>query len=161
MYLLIYFWLFWVFVAVCRLFFLVATSGGCSWVIVCGLLTAVTSVVAEHRRQGAGFSHHGTWAGLLHSTWHLPRPGIKPVYPALAGEFFITEPPGKLDGWVLYKLLIVSFQDGSQRPQISENQASYVRVWTINIWLLERPERKNLLFLPGDWYIQGMLILLV
>ena len=64
----------------------------------CGLLIAVTSVDAEHGRQGAGFSHHGTWADLLHSTWHLPRPGIKSVYPALAGEFFITEPPGKLDG---------------------------------------------------------------
>ena len=25
----------------------------------------------------------------------LPRSGIKPVSPALAGGFFITEPPGK------------------------------------------------------------------
>ena len=58
----------------------------------------VTSVVAEHRRQGSGFSHHGAGAELLHSMWHLPRPGIKPVSPALAAEFFITEPPGKPDG---------------------------------------------------------------
>ena len=27
--------------------------------------------------------------------WNLPRSGIKPVSPALAGEFFITEPPEK------------------------------------------------------------------
>ena len=34
------------------------------------------------------------WAYLLHSTWDLPCPGIKPVSPELAGEFFTTEPPG-------------------------------------------------------------------
>ena len=27
--------------------------------------------------------------------WDLPRLGIKPVSPALAGGFFTTEPPGK------------------------------------------------------------------
>ena len=27
--------------------------------------------------------------------WNLPRPGIEPVSPALAGRFFTTEPPGK------------------------------------------------------------------
>ena len=27
--------------------------------------------------------------------WDLPRSGIKPVSPALAGSFFTTEPPGK------------------------------------------------------------------
>ena len=27
--------------------------------------------------------------------WGLPRPGIEPMSPALEGEFFITEPPGK------------------------------------------------------------------
>ena len=26
---------------------------------------------------------------------HLPDPGIEPMSPALEGEFFITEPPGK------------------------------------------------------------------
>ena len=29
------------------------------------------------------------------STWNLPRPGIEPMSPALAGRFFTTEPPGK------------------------------------------------------------------
>ena len=29
------------------------------------------------------------------SSGDLPNPGIKPVSPALAGEFFTTEPPGK------------------------------------------------------------------
>ena len=27
--------------------------------------------------------------------WNLPRPGIEPMSPALAGEFFTTGPPGK------------------------------------------------------------------
>ena len=29
------------------------------------------------------------------SPWDLPDPGIKPVFPALAGRFFTTEPPRK------------------------------------------------------------------
>ena len=44
----IYFWLHWVFVAVCELS-LVAASGGHSSVAVRGLLIAVASPVAEHR----------------------------------------------------------------------------------------------------------------
>ena len=31
------------------------------------------------------------WAGI----WDLPRPGIEPVFPALAGGFLTTGPPGK------------------------------------------------------------------
>ena len=27
--------------------------------------------------------------------WDLPGPGIEPMFPALAGGFFTTEPPGK------------------------------------------------------------------
>ena len=27
--------------------------------------------------------------------WNLPRPGVKPMSPALAGRFFTTEPPRK------------------------------------------------------------------
>ena len=37
----------------------------------------------------------GAQAQWLCSSWDLPRPGIKPVSPALAGRFFATEPPGK------------------------------------------------------------------
>ena len=29
------------------------------------------------------------------SAGDLPDPGIEPVFPALAGKFFTTEPPGK------------------------------------------------------------------
>ena len=27
--------------------------------------------------------------------WDLPRPGLEPVFPALAGRFLTTAPPGK------------------------------------------------------------------
>ena len=36
------------------------------------------------------------WSGLpFPSSEDLPDPGIEPTSPALAGEFFTTEPPGK------------------------------------------------------------------
>ena len=45
------------------------------------------------------FSRQKYWSGLSFPTpGNLPNPGIKPeslVSPALAGGFFITEPPGK------------------------------------------------------------------
>ena len=49
------------------------------------------------------FNSCGEWALLLCGTWDLPRLGIKPVSPALAGGFFTTEPPGKpVSGTVLF-----------------------------------------------------------
>ena len=37
--------------------------------------------------------------------WDLPRPGLKPVSPALAGGFLTTAPPGK----PIYVLLLFTF----------------------------------------------------
>ena len=34
----------------------------------------------------------GTWAQLLHGMWSLPRPGIKPASPTLAGRFLTSWP---------------------------------------------------------------------
>ena len=34
-------------------------------------------------------------ASRLHSMWNFPRPGIKPMSPALAGGFLFSVPPGK------------------------------------------------------------------
>ena len=43
-----------------------------------------------------GFSRQEHWSELpFLSPGDLPDPGIEPVAPALAGEFLITEPPGK------------------------------------------------------------------
>ena len=48
------------------------------------------SLVAE---SGGLLSSCGAY--LLQRTWDLPRHGIKPKFPALAGRFLTTGPPGK------------------------------------------------------------------
>ena len=48
------------------------------------------SQVLEHRLHSGGAQ-----APLLYGMWHFPRPGIETVPPALTGQFFTTEPPGK------------------------------------------------------------------
>ena len=40
-------------------------------------------------------SNCGSRAQLLRGMWDLPRPGLEPVSPALAGRFSTTAPPGK------------------------------------------------------------------
>ena len=57
--------------------------------VACGL-SSCGSWALEHR-----LSSGGPWAQLLHGTWDLPGPGIRPVSLALAGRFFTTEPPEK------------------------------------------------------------------
>ena len=48
------------------------------------------------------------WSGLpFPSLEHLPKPGIEPVSPALAGKFFTTVPPGKT---FLYLPVFVRFK---------------------------------------------------
>ena len=42
-----------------------------------------------------GLSNCSTWAWLPHGTWKLPGPGTEPMFPALAGRFLTTGPPGK------------------------------------------------------------------
>ena len=65
------------------------------FIAVRGPLTIVASLVAEHRLQMLRLSSCGSQAQLLRGTWDLPRPGLEPVSPALAGRFSTTAPPGK------------------------------------------------------------------
>ena len=44
---------------------------------------------------GRRLSNCGSRAQLLRGMWDLPRPGLEPVSPALAGRFSTTAPPGK------------------------------------------------------------------
>ena len=53
-------------------------------------LTIAASLVAEHRLQTRRLSSCGLRAQLLRGMWDLPRPGLEPVSPALAGRFSIT-----------------------------------------------------------------------
>ena len=64
-----------------------------SIVVACGL-SSCGSQALERR-----LSSCGTLAYLLHGTWDLPRPGLEPVSPALAGRFLTTAPPGKPLFW--------------------------------------------------------------
>ena len=64
------------------------------FIAVRGPLTIAASLVAEHRLQTRRLSNCGSWAQLLRGMWDLPRPGLEPVSPALAGRFSTTAPPG-------------------------------------------------------------------
>ena len=65
------------------------------FIAVCGPLTIAASLVAGHRLQTRRLSSCGSRAQLLRGTWDLPRPGLEPVSPALAGGLSTTAPPGK------------------------------------------------------------------
>ena len=64
-----------------------------------GPLIIAVSLVVEHRLQMRRLSNCGSQAQLLHGMWDLPRPGLEPVSPALAGRFSTTAPPGN---WLLF-----------------------------------------------------------
>ena len=65
------------------------------FIAVRGPLTIAASLVAEHRLQTSRLSSCGSWAQLPRGMWDLPRPGLEPVSPALAGRLSTTAPPGK------------------------------------------------------------------
>ena len=65
------------------------------FIAVRGPLTVAASLVVEHRLQTRRLSSCGSWVQFLHGMWDLPRPGLEPVSPALAGRFSTTAPPGK------------------------------------------------------------------
>ena len=105
-YLFIYFWLHWVFVAVHGLS-LVAASGDHSLLQCAGFslrwLLLWQSMGSRHvgfsscgsRAVERRLSSWGTRAYLLCGMWDLPRPGLKPVSPASAGRFLTTAPARK------------------------------------------------------------------
>ena len=88
---------------------------GLLFVVVCGLLIGVASLVAEHGLQARGLQQlwHVASAVVAHrlqsagsavvvhglscsaACGNLPRPGLEPVSLALAGRFLTTVPPGK------------------------------------------------------------------
>ena len=65
------------------------------FIAVRGPFTVTASLIAGHRLQTRRLSSCGSQAQLLRGMWDLPRPGLEPVSPALAGRFSTTAPPGK------------------------------------------------------------------
>ena len=92
---------------------LVVESKGCPLGAVSGLLILVASLVVSTGSRARGVQQLQppgpgpapvNWAQAQESwcprlvalnVWGLPRSGIEPVSPALAGGFFTAEPPGK------------------------------------------------------------------
>ena len=79
----------------CARAFSSCSERGPLFIAVRGPLTVTASLFAEHRLQTSRLSTCGSRAQLLCSMWDLPRPGLEPVSPALAGRFSTTAPPGK------------------------------------------------------------------
>ena len=79
----------------CARAFSSCSKQGPLFIAVRGPLTITASLVVEHRLQTCRLSSCGSRAQLLRGMWDLPRPGLKPMSPALAGRFSTTVPPGK------------------------------------------------------------------
>ena len=95
-----FFFLIYLFLAVLGLCFCARALSSCGkrgplFIAVRGPLTIAASLVAEHRLQMRRLSSCGSRAQLLRGMWDLPRPGLEPVSPALAGRLSTTAPPGK------------------------------------------------------------------
>ena len=65
------------------------------FIAVHGPLTIAAPPVVGHRLQTRRLSNCGSRAQLLRGMWDLPRPGLEPMSPALAGRFSTTALPGK------------------------------------------------------------------
>ena len=74
--------------------FLVASSGGYSPVVALRLLVSVASRCGAWTLE-RGLNSRSARASLPRGVWNLPGPGIEPMFPALAGGFLTTGPPGK------------------------------------------------------------------
>ena len=84
------------------------------FIAVRGPRTIAASLAAEHRLQTRRLSNCGSRAQLLRGMWDLPRPGLEPVSPALAGRLSTTAPPGKPQKFIILmksSLSIISFMD--------------------------------------------------
>ena len=79
----------------CARAFSSCSKRGPLFIAVRGPLTIAASLVAEHRLQTRRLSNCGPRAQPLHGMWDLPRPGLEPASPALAGGLPTTAPPGK------------------------------------------------------------------
>ena len=98
-----FFWfilVFYLFMAVLGLRFCARAFSSCGkwgplFIAVRGAFTITASLIAEPRLQMCRLSNCGSRAQLLRSMWDLPRPGLEPMCPALAGRFSTTAPPGK------------------------------------------------------------------
>ena len=131
----IYLWLCWVFISVRRAF---SSRGkwGPLFIAVRGPLTIAASLVEEHKLQTRRLSNCGSRAQSLCGMWDLPRPGLEPVSPALAGRFSTTAPPGKPPvTLVIYIFLAVPHSTWD----FSFPTRDWTRVPAVEVWSPNQP----------------------
>ena len=58
--------------------------------------------------------------------WDLPRPGLEPVSPALAGGFLTTEPPGKSRSYYYHPLFL---KDEIMKPPGEGAESGRATLW--------------------------------
>ena len=110
------------------------------FIAVRGPLTIAASLVAEHRLQTRRLSSCGSRAQLPRGMWDLPRPGLEPVSPALAGRFSTTAPPGKpliITFYVSTYELCLGLEEASvSLYQSTENKLVYflIRKFWTKVW---------------------------
>ena len=92
-----------------------------------GPLTVAASLVAEHRLLTRRFSSCGSRAWLLRGMWDLPRPGLEPMCPALAGRFSTTAPPGKPRLTTFIQHSFGSPSHGNQRRKRNKRNLTWKR----------------------------------
>ena len=91
----------------CARAFSSCSKWGPLFIAVRGPLIIVASLAAEHRLQTRRLSNCGSWVQPLRSMWDLPRPGLEPMSPALAGRLSTTAPPGKPQENMLFIISIL------------------------------------------------------
>ena len=96
------------------------------FIAVRGPLTIAASPAAEHRLQTRRLSSCGSRAQFLCGMWDLPRPGLEPMSPALAGGFSTTAPPGKPTKQVL--LISPFYKRGNQGTEGLSNLPKVMQV---------------------------------
>ena len=116
---------FFLFLAVLGLRFCARAFSSCGewgplFIAVRGPLTVPASPLAEHRLQMRRLSSCGSRAQLLRGMWDLPRPGLEPASPALAGRFLTTAPPGKPRSLLLINSVMILPQVFLERLFLSD-----------------------------------------
>ena len=115
-----------------------------------------------------GFPRQEHWSGLpFPSPGDLPNPGVKPASPALTGEFFTTEPPGKpcFFSYYIYNPQIRILQEKNFDNRIIPkywHESNFLSTWPFPcnrafdcvLKLTSETSRKPLLHSDMNWVLQ-------
>ena len=137
------------------------------FIVVRGPLTIAASPITEHRLQTHRLSNCGSRAQLLRGMWGLPRPGLEPVSPALAGRFSTTAPPGKpflnifIGVQLIYNVVLVSGVPQSE----SVIHILYIYPLFFKILLPYRPlqsiQQSSMCYIVGSYQLSILYLVLV